>query len=758
MQVTANSSILSILYKALIIVIGLTPLPAWSALCDPYCHHFEEIIVTAKKREENLQDVPTSITAFATDTINDIGLTNSNDLGQFIPGVEIRAVSGNEMAKTWIRGSGSVDFNANANPTVGVYLDEVYLPNQFQHTTQIFDLQRIEALRGPQGTLYGRNVTAGAINYITARPRQEFSGYLTGSAGNYDSYNIRGAMTGGIIDNLAGRVAFIYNYSDGWMKGRGAFPTAVTDDNLNGDDTYSWRSSLLWTPRDNVDVYFNVHGHQDHGDAFNYQMIGTIVPGSQAGFSFTQCDFRQRTDCINPYGYRDPDGVEKNGDPSAGDFDLVGDTDNESIGTILNINWDLENFTITSITAYEKYARSTPNDVDASPYPISHNFFGIKTDGWSQELRFTSNRAGSFDWIVGLYYAEDELTSNNDYVFFAPITTFQELAQEQTSFAVFANAGYQFNELFKLNAGLRYTEDDVEFSHSSIRYSDPATGTINAFAPGDISGTAADLGFDDVGWKVGLDYTPNDNWLLYAAVASGYKSGGVGVGFGDPQEINQFDPEDLLAWEIGFKSELWDGRALLNVSAFYYDYQDLQAFDQTTGPFGQVNILSNAPEAEYYGFEAELLTRPLEGIDVRLGLSHLQTEFEEFLRPTTGLDLAGNENVFSPEWKFTGLARYEWPMNMLVEGVMAVSFNWSWTDSVFHTVENDPRVAASDYWLTGGRVSFTTADDKLEFALWSRNLNDAVYRVQSFDISAAGWIITVPNPPRTFGGEFTLRW
>ena len=202
---------------SLIIAGLLIPLPASAAL-------LEEVIVTAKKREESLQDVSISVMAFSRETLRDIGLNNSNDLGQYIPGVVIAAPSGNQQAKSFIRGSGAVDFAANTQTTVGIYVDEVYLHNTFMHTMQTFDLERIEVLRGPQGTLYGRNATGGAINYITAKPTREFSGYAKAGYGNFDAVQVEGAVSGGITETLAGRIAATYSNDNGWMEGRTTIP------------------------------------------------------------------------------------------------------------------------------------------------------------------------------------------------------------------------------------------------------------------------------------------------------------------------------------------------------------------------------------------------------------------------------------------------------------------------------------------------------------------------------------------------------
>ena len=738
---------------SLVLAVLLAPAPATADL-------LEEVIVTAKKREESLQDVSVSVTAFSRDVLRDIGLTNSNDLGQYIPGVIIAAPSGNQQAKSFIRGSGAVDFAANTQTTVGVYVDEVYLHNTFMHTMQTFDLERIEVLRGPQGTLYGRNATGGAINYITAKPTEEFSGYVKGGYGNYDAVQFEGAVSGAITDTLAGRIAGTYSNGGGWMQGRTDLPGTVGGDDFNAVDFYSWRGMLEWTPQDNVRVLWSVNGSQDRSDAYSYQHAGVAVPGTYEfdfltfAETFDLCDATLSDDCVNFFGYKDPDGVEERGDPTAGDFDMHAEADFETIGTTMRLEWDLENFTVTSITAYNKFQRYLPGEEDGSPYLLTHNFYRHATDGWSQELRATSTSDGPIDWLLGFYYAEDELDSYNEYQFRTFGSTFQWFDQNQEAVAVFANAGYQLSEQLKFSAGLRYTRDEVDLRHRSTH---PDYLPPYAQVPFD-PGSSGARTYEDVSWKVGIDFTPNEDWLVYASVGTGYKSGGVNTGFGDPLEFNVYDEETLLAVEGGFKSTLWDGRARLNVSAFYYDYEDLQVFDQTQGAFGPVFVIGNAPKADYYGGEVEFLVNPVERLELLFGLSHLDTEFGTFGRPITGEDLTGNSNVYSPEWKFTGLARYEQPTPALMDGKIAVSFNWSWTDESFHSIENRSDVRAKSHWLAGTRISWFSADESLELAFWGKNLSNTAYRVQTFDFRNSGWHTLVPNAPRMVGGEVVYSW
>ena len=725
----------------------------------------EEILVTAEKREENLQDVSVSVTAFSGDTLKDFGLGSSNDLGKFLPGVEITAVSGNQQAKTFIRGSGSVEFAANTPTTVGVYVDEVYLVDTFTHTLQTFDLERVEVLRGPQGTLYGRNATAGAINFITAKPTRELTGYAKAGYGNFNAVDLEGAVSGPLSETLAGRVAFKYAKDDGWLTGRTNFPGTVGGDDFNSTDFHSWRGTLEWAPEDDRRVLWTVFGSKDTSSSYSYQSVGAITPEDFAAgpdpvtFSFpANCDATRRNDCVNAFGYQDPDGVEgRTGDPRRGDFDLEDDLDYETRGSILRAEWDLDGFSVTSVTGWVKFDRFAPADDDGSPNLISHNFYQHESEAWSQELRLTSNSDGPLDWLVGFYYAEDEIESENVYDFLGFITT-QEFEQDQESLAVFGNLGYQINDAFKVTAGLRYTRDEVTLDHLS-NVNDTAFGSgINGF-PGTFDpGTRGDDSFTDLGWKIGLDYTPNEDWLIYATIGTGYKSGGVGVGFGSPAEFNVYDEETLVAYEAGFKSTLWGGRARLNVSAFFYDYDDLQVFDVGPGPFGRALFISNAPGADFKGAEVELLVNPATGLDVMLGVSYLDTEFDSFLRPLTGEDLTGNSNPYAPQWKVTGLARYEWDTPVLAEGKMAAAFNWSWTDEVYHGIENLSALRAEDHWILGARLSWYSQDENVEVALWSKNLEDEYFRKQTFNFSSQGSYTAVPNTPRTYGIELIYKW
>lgn len=734
----------------------------------------EEVIVTAKKREENLQDVSVSVTAFSGDTLDDFGLSSSNDLGQYIPGVEIQAVFGNQQAKAFIRGSGAVDFSANTQTTVGMYVDEVYLFNTFMQTMQTFDLERVEVLRGPQGTLYGRNATGGAINFITAKPTQELSGYAKAGYGNYDAVHLEGAVSGGLTDTLAGRVAFQLSNDDGWMENR------LTGEDVNATDFYSWRTMLEWTPQENLSVLWSVNGARDTSDSFSYQHVGATDP-----VTFGPCDGTVRDDCLdfgrlNGAGaqvgprYRDPDGIEDRGDPTKGDFDLVDEVDNGGVGTTLRIEWELDKFQLTSITSWSDFEREYAGDDDASPNNLSHNYYQHDTDGWSQELRLTSTSEGPLDWLLGFYYAEDELDAVNTYEFniFSLFTTFQRFHQEQEAMAAFGNLGYQINDQWKVSVGLRITQDEVSMDHESDSFDPPFPDGFGGGFNGSFSfldglpvwdsGTSGSEDYEDLSWKLGVDYTPNENWLIYASVGTGYKSGGINVGFGDPREFNIYDEETITAWEVGFKSTLWDGRGRLNVSAFYYDYEDLQVFDAARGAFSQLNILDNAPEADYYGAEAEFIVNPVEGLNLMLGASYLETEFGSFIRQGFGfvpdLDVKGNRNVFAPEWKFTGLVSYEWNTPSLMDGKMAASLNWSWTDEVFHSIENTSDVRGKEHWLAGARLAWISQDDKLEIALWSKNLTDEEFRVQSFDLASVGFVTSVPNRPRTYGAEILYRF
>ncbi|WP_317930246.1 TonB-dependent receptor [Halioxenophilus sp. WMMB6] len=696
----------------------------------------EEMVVTATKRAQSLQDVGVSVSAMGQSKLEQLNLTSSNDLGQYLPNVEVAPFFGNQFASTFIRGSGKVDFNANSQTTVGVYVDEVYLASPSTHSMALFDLQRIEVLRGPQGTLYGRNATAGAVNYIAAKPSDEFSAVLEAGVYSFNGWQTQGYVTGAVSDSVRLRLSGTAKQDDGWMKNR------LSGEWVNDTDSYAYRAQLDWSMTDSLSLLLTLHQSRDTSLGFAYQMEGTVDPQTFT----TDCSPAERHDCVNFDGYRDPDGD----DFTEGDFDLVGKADYRSDGVAARIDWSFAGYDLRSITAYEHFERYHVEDADASPSVFSHNIYADELQSLSQELRLSSPVASPVRWIAGLYMAQDELPADNFYNFFGYWTQ-QNYQQDTNSYAAYANSEYEIADNLLLTTGVRYTRDEIETNHVSYFVDDQQGSNPYVFAePQTIT-----RNFNDLSWKLGLDYFPAEGWLLYGSVAKGYKSGDINTGFGDPLEINPYDAEELYAYEVGFKSTLLSGRARINGSLFYYDYKNLQVFDFTTGSFGIINVLDNADAARYQGAELEVTVQPWAGLELLWSLGWLDTEFTDFTRSVTGEDLSGNENAFSPPFKTSLSARYEWPSQL---GVWSLAGDINWTDAAYHTVTNDEDLAQDEHTLVGARAAWQSRDQQWQVALWGRNLTDESWRVQSFDFVESGFITHVPNRPRTLGMDIRYQW
>lgn len=687
------------------------------------------IIVTAQKREQNLQDVGISITAFSGDQLSRLAVSNPIELVNFVPGLEVSGAAGGTSNSFSIRGVTQNAFASNLESPVAVYSDDSYLTLNSIVNASLFDIERVEVLRGPQGTLFGRNATGGLVHYISARPTSEFTGFTTLLLGQDGRRRVEAAVSGPISDKVLGRLSGVFNRDDGLIRneiGPNAFQT----------DEYSVRAQLLFQPADNISALFKIL-HSDQDDAKGGYAHVVAFDGQYAGPG--DVDF---------FGYRDADG-----DPFTGSFDFPFFNRNEITDLTATINYDSGDFAFTSVTNYQDILTAYGEDSDVSPNSVYHFVRENRVDQFSQEFRLGYSGT-NWELLLGAYYLNiDGVYSTDQFgdVFFGPGAVEVAVAeQETTTWAVFGQADISLDEKWSLTLGLRYNNDEKSLTYSTSNIFD--AGGFGEFS---ISDTFSE---DDFSAKAQINYRPRDNWLLYAGYNRGIKSGGFNFplfAFGfdtldDFRDGLRFKGEVLNSYEAGLKASL--GRSTtVNASVFYYDYKDFQAFSFD----GLATRILNV-DSEHYGAELEVFSNPLRGLDIILGVSLLEAEVR-------GVPLAvsdGTETpVFSPSATLNGLVSYTWPAPAFLGGDLSIQLDGSWKDNHTFNLTAPPVLREPAYALFNARAGYRSASDRWEAAIFVKNLTDKYYRAYSFDTSPDfGALEDVPGIPRWVGGSLTYRW
>ncbi|HWM27129.1 MAG TPA: TonB-dependent receptor, partial [Woeseiaceae bacterium] len=503
----------------------------------------EEILVTAQKREQSLQDVGVAVTAFTGDQMRQLGFTNTTDIVAMTPGLNYTVPNAeSSQINFFLRGVGLNDFaDANENP-VAVYVDEVYRPAMGGLSFQLFDMERVEVLRGPQGTLFGRNTTGGLVHYVSKRPTDELDGYFNATLGDFNQVKLEGALGGPITDAVAGRLSLATNQHDGWTENR-AGP------DYNETDSKAARAQLLFTPSDELDILLNGWWSDNDAAVGAWQHQATrrdadglsvpLAPGEQdmsvdcaADGVLDAADLRPApgTDC---FGYSDTDG-----DPWAGEYDRDGRVEVETSGLMANIGWQLGDIGVTSITAFQSVERLQSEDTEASPFPLIMPTFAAETDTFTQELRLDGG-SEDFRWLAGLYYFDNEVDghytldlTNLGFVFFNA-----NYLQETDSLAVFGQVEFDLNEQWTLIAGARFASEEKTLDYLNVEESglfELITGSDVAFDFDPASaGDLATHDNDSVSGKLELDWRPSDDLLIFGSISQGTKSAGFNVGFLD---------------------------------------------------------------------------------------------------------------------------------------------------------------------------------------------------------------------------------
>ncbi|PKP81627.1 MAG: TonB-dependent receptor [Alphaproteobacteria bacterium HGW-Alphaproteobacteria-18] len=715
---------------------------------DASSRRLESIVVTAQKRSENVQDVPIAITALSSAMLEKQRVTDITSLDNLAPGLRIAAADAAANPKIFIRGAGLNDFNPTSSSGVGLYADGVYIGSPLAQFSTFYDLDRIEVLRGPQGTLYGRNTTGGAINVISKRPTFSPEGTASIELGNFGSVEANAAYGGPIVgDKLAFRIAGQYAEDDGYST------NAVTGNKVNNAERYALRGSLLFTPDELTDVLFTVNTFSNRGGAVQpkSRQLFPADPSAAGPDGVCAPAFYRSGLCTDALGFADT-----SGDPYTITSDVEGQDKVDLWSAALTVDRQFGDLTLTSITAYQDVERSAHENTDSSSLQMLEAFYNNTQEQFSQELRLASD-GDKLKWVVGAYYMQDTTTSDSAYdilrilrpMFISPenptgvspensvIYLGYPYTQETDTYAIFGQADYELAPGLILTTGLRWSSDEKSMDYTTL-----AEGVLPLFS---YQGSKT---FSDWSGKVGLKYDLTDTTNIYASYSRGYKSGGFFGGNADSAEqIQPYDNETVNAYEIGSKSDLLGNRLRMNLSGFYYDYQDIQAYSTVERNGLTVQVLDNAAGAEMYGAEAEFTAMPIENLDLSLGLAWLHAKYGDY--NSLGDDYTGNQMPQSPEYSLTSRAAYTIVTDTGVR--ITPSVDVSYRSKVYFDSTMRERLSDPELWLVGAEIAVASPDGTIEAGLWGRNLTDEAYLTSANPIDSLGVDLLTYSRPRSAG-------
>jgi iron complex outermembrane recepter protein len=733
----------------------------------------DEIVVTAQRKSESIQDVPISINAFTASDIRKLGLQTSADIGLVTPNVNIAMVqgAGNQPIIT-IRGIGINDENTNNAGPIAIYVDDVYLSSPASQSFSMFDLERVEVLKGPQGTLYGRNTSGGLISYVSVKPTDTFSANAHLEYSSFNTIQVEGAVGGPISDWVDGRIAFVKNNSDGYIH------NLLTGNDEDGANDYAGRAQLLLKPIDDLKVLLNLHGGQVNTRPAEYGHYGDLVPGTQQTAAPVTCSVAATfaDQCVDLFGYTQPKGFY-NGEYNRQEHLII-----NSYGASLRADYAIGTLSLTSISAFEHNDKVEPEDSDASPYRSLEITWGVKNDTVTQEFR-VSQTQDKFNWTSGLYYMNESLRQDQPLELLLDIDKFpvfgmqagpgegDGIANTETdtshqvtnAYAVFGQSEYNATDKLKFTLGGRFTYEHRTFQYAgTIAYQEGGTDNFGApvslIPPGTV---IPDLKNSNVSWRTGVNYNFTPSVMAYASIATGFKSGDFNGGFlsTDPVQaaiqLRPVPPEKDTSYEVGLKSTFFDRRLLVNAAAFYTDYNDLQVFALIPSPDGPLNSLTSAQKAHNVGADLEFVVKPIEPFTFTAQVGLLNAQIDRFVNNVPGAaSLQGLQLAFSPHVSAFLVADYKLPI-----GKNALDFviSSSYKSHQFYDSTNDPYVAQDAYWIENARVSFTSG--KWEIAAYVKNLADKQYANDNFNLTSPfGFIQTIQGAPRWFGVELNYQF
>ena len=746
------------------IAIAIAAASVSAAIVEAQDNVLEEVLVVAQRRQQSMQDVPLSVTAIGGDMLQQARITNSADLVKVTPSLTLQDAGNSRESSFNIRGIGTQSFSSGVEPSVSTVVDGVVMGRSGMAFAQLMDVDRVEVMRGPQGTLFGKNASAGVVHIITNDPAEEFEANLAGRVED-DMYRVEGGFSLPLGDNAALRIAGMIEDTDGHVD------NVYNGKELNGQDNQAVRAKLRWDLSDTLELKFSADYAKSDSDC---------------------CQFTSRvsTDTAVPiFGVQEDQLAPVTGSKDNLDVNVGADvfSDSDMSGGSLEVNWDVGGFVLTSITALRSWENQANVDVDGTPTIWLDTNEGLtEQEQFTQELRLASPGDDALNYVVGLYYFDQELDRTFDRELFLSAPDPEtgnpgfgfagafDSTTDTTNYAAYGQLNYDLSMDVRVLAGMRYTNDELDYEFER-------TGVVIQggvpIPPEPRFGDSTDG--SNTSLKLGGQWDLNNDNMAYLTWSEGYKSEAYNIVFEMSPGTEPVDAETSDAWELGLKSTLFDNRLILNTTLFYTEFQDFQsqAQDTTTGQFSLLNV----GEVVTSGLEMDFIARPTSNWDLFGGVAWIDTEIKDFTNAPCSpaqtavagsecaiqgsQDISGEGMPYSPDFRLTLTSRYMIPTDMSFDVVLVGSYRWQ--DEVLYAIDQDENKIQDSYGVLDLSVGLADQAGKYEVNLYVSNVLDEEYAtaILSNNIFSAPAFGALPydqfiprDAERRVGMEFKYFW
>ncbi len=694
-------------------------------------HRFEDLVIKPFFRETNPFLTPAAISVATANDLEAGQIQHIPDLALTTPGLAIGNNANTSVPHLYIRGVGTTNVTNGADLNIGVYLDDVYIDRGESFFFDLHDIERIEIMRGPQGTLYGRNTTGGAIRLFSRRPTPEFKAQHTLTLGSRNQLKTHGYVGGPLAtDTILGHLSYAYHKRDGYTANR------FTGSRLADTDYYLLKTSVLIAADEQTDIQLNLdYNHNDSaGLAYKPLVLGPILGGLIGDVTVADLEHVEPSDT----------------------FEVRHDTDSREERDVFGISGkvthDWNDLTLESITAFRSLDFDELTDVDGTSLQLFNLAFELEQHQISQEFRLLNSDDRHVDWLIGAYIFAGASSSDARQSHTLGPGTFAGTNAadiETIAYAVFGEVDIELADRLSLTLGTRLTYEEKDFDF--VRTSDDATGQI--VTPGYERHDREN--WSSITPRAILDYKWSQTTFMYVSVSRGFKSGA----YNSFQQTSEapVDQEHLTAYEGGFKSFWFDERLQLNIAAFFYDYTDLQVVSQEPTAGGGFQIATaNAAKAEIWGIELDMTSTPLKSLTIAATAAFLSAEYTEFIN-SAAVDVSGNDLIRAPEWSAGLMAEYS--VTCGDAGDLTIRGEYQYQGRIYFTETNESVLSQPGSYNVNARIAFETRNERTTFAVFGRNLTDEETVSVAFDFRPiTGSILRSYNPPRTYGVEVSVRF